>query len=145
MKNFPRISKIRPLGIGAVAAAVAFAGCTSRASSPGAPAPAPPPVVKPPQLAPTRAALAVTPAAVAATDGFASAVRPVLVAHCTPCHEPGGKMYDRMPFDKAETIASHRDVVLRRLKGDDRETVAKWLESQPAAAAPVALARETTR
>ena len=143
MKNFPRISKIRPLGIGAVAAVVAFAGCTSRASSPGSPAPAPPPVVNPPQLAPTRAALAVTPAAVAA-DGFASAVRPVLVAHCAPCHEAGGKMYDRMPFDKAETIASHRDGVLRRLKGDDRETVAKWLESQPAAA-PVALARETTR
>jgi hypothetical protein len=63
-------------------------------------------------------------------EGFATTVRPILVAHCTPCHEPGGKMYDRLPFDRAETIASHRDGVLRRLKGDDRETVVKWLESQ---------------
>jgi len=145
MQNFPRISKIRLLGIGVVAVLATWVACTSRASSPGTPAPAPPPVVNPPQVAPTRAALAVTPAPVAAADGFASAVRPVLVARCAPCHEPGGKMYERLPFDESKTIASHRDAVLRRLKGDDREAVAKWLESQPAATDPVALARETNR
>lgn len=144
MKNFPRMSKSCSLGIAAVAAVAALAACTSRASSPGAPAPAPPPVVNPPQVAPTRAALAATPAPVASSDGFASSVRPVLIAHCAPCHEPGGKMYERLPFDRAETIASHRDGVLRRLKGDDREAVAKWLESQPAGER-VAARRDTAR
>ena len=38
---------------------------------------------------------------------FAATVRPILVSHCAPCHEPGGKMYERLPFDRAETIASH--------------------------------------
>ena len=60
-------------------------------------------------------------------DGFAASVRPVLQAHCAPCHEPGGKMYDRLPFDKGETIASHREGVLKRLKGDDRAAVEQWL------------------
>jgi len=39
-------------------------------------------------------------------------------------------MYERMPFDRAETIASHREGVLRRLKGDDRAAVERWLDAQ---------------
>ena len=70
-----------------------------------------------------------------ARDAFASTVRPVLAAKCTPCHEPGGKMYDRLPFDRAETIASHREGVLKRLKGDDRAAVEKWLATLPPAPA----------
>jgi hypothetical protein len=38
-------------------------------------------------------------------------------------------MYDRLPFDKGETIASHREGVLKRLKGDDRAAVEQWLAS----------------
>ncbi len=66
-----------------------------------------------------------------APDDFARTVRPVLVAKCAPCHEPGGKMYGSMPFDRGETIASHREGVLKRLKGGDREAVEKWLASLP--------------
>ena len=72
------------------------------------------------------------PAAVASASGdsaFTTAVRPILVARCAPCHEPGGKMYERLPFDRAETIASHREGVLKRLKGDDRAAVEKWLDA----------------
>jgi len=61
---------------------------------------------------------------------FTAAVRPILVARCAPCHEAGGKMYERLPFDRAETIASHREGVLRRLKGDDRAAVERWLDAQ---------------
>jgi hypothetical protein len=67
----------------------------------------------------------------AAPDVFASTVRPVLVGRCAPCHEPGGKMYGSLPFDKGETIASHRDGILKRLKGDDRAAVEKWLATLP--------------
>jgi cytochrome c553 len=65
------------------------------------------------------------------TDTFASTVRPVLASRCAPCHEPGGKMYGSLPFDKGETISSHREGVVKRLKGDDRAAVEKWLASLP--------------
>jgi cytochrome c553 len=67
------------------------------------------------------------------TEAFASTVRPLLAAKCAPCHEPGGKMYSKLPFDRPETISSHASGVLRRLKGADREAVERWLESLPPA------------
>jgi cytochrome c553 len=70
-----------------------------------------------------------------ASDAFASTVRPVLIARCAPCHEPGGKMYDSLPFDKGQTITSHSEGVLKRLKGDDRAAVEKWLATLPQAQA----------
>jgi hypothetical protein len=44
-------------------------------------------------------------------------------------------MYGSMPFDRGETIASHREGILKRLKGDDRAAVEKWLASLPSAPA----------
>jgi hypothetical protein len=79
------------------------------------------------QSEPTR-----TPAAPSGDPDFAATIRPILVSHCTPCHEPGGKMYDRLPFDRAETIASHREGVLRRIqKPEEKAAIEKWLASQP--------------
>ncbi len=60
-------------------------------------------------------------------DLFVSVVRPVLKAHCAPCHEPGGKMYGRLPFDDPRVLASHSAGALRRLKGEDREAFERWL------------------
>jgi hypothetical protein len=74
-----------------------------------------------------------TTAATATPGSFASSVRPVLLARCAPCHEPGGRLYAKLPFDRAETIASHPQGVLKRLKGADREAVEKWLASLPPA------------
>ena len=91
--------------------------------------PGSPPSGEPPNDIP--AAEAKTPGAGPATDAFAATVRPVLAAKCAPCHEPGGKMYGSLPFDKGETIASHPEGVLKRLKGDDRAAVEKWLASLP--------------
>jgi hypothetical protein len=62
---------------------------------------------------------------------FAATVRPILVSHCAPCHEPGGKMYERLPFDCAETITSHSAGVLRRIKvPDEKAAIEKWLASK---------------
>jgi hypothetical protein len=66
-------------------------------------------------------------------DPFTTTVRPVLAARCAPCHEPGGTMYSKMPFDRGETIASHPEGVLKRLKGEERAAVEKWLASLPPA------------
>lgn len=81
----------------------------------------------------TPAAVPTAPAAVSATT-FAASVRPVLLARCAPCHEPGGKMYAKLPFDQPTVVASHSAGVLRRLQGENREAVETWLATLPAAA-----------
>lgn len=44
-------------------------------------------------------------------------------------------MYDRLPFENPQVVAGHRAGVLRRLKGEDRATVEKWLATLPPPAA----------
>ena len=108
-----------------LALSLGLSACASHAVGPrpaAAPTPAPPP------LAAARAAVASSPAPVA-SDVFRDSVRPVLQRRCTPCHEAGGVTYERMPFDRPETLRGHREGVLRRLKAEDHATVAAWLES----------------
>jgi hypothetical protein len=106
--------RVRPLGWLAVLSALGTLalmpprGCETAAS---APSPAP----------------AVTAVPTPAPDLFAASVRPILRERCAPCHEPGGKMYDKLPFDNRQVIAGHPEGVLKRLKGTDREAVEKWL------------------
>jgi len=62
---------------------------------------------------------------------FDDQVKPVLARTCAPCHNPGGKMYERLPFDDAETVASHAEGILRRLKEPaDRGPVEQWLRAR---------------
>jgi hypothetical protein len=79
------------------------------------------------ETAPRKAAIAPT-----KPDPFVATVRPVLVARCAPCHEPGGKMYEKLPFDRPETLSLHREGALRRLKGEDRAAFEAWLATLPA-------------
>jgi hypothetical protein len=119
--------RVRPfefcfLGFAAAAGSLLPAGeCGSGASGGGKAIPAAAAVVRPAPPTPTPA-----------PDPFASSVRPVLVAHCSPCHEPGGKLYAKLPFDDPSVVAGHSAGVLRRLKGEDREAVEKWLATLPA-------------
>jgi len=39
-----------------------------------------------------------------ATIDFAKQIRPIFEERCQPCHFQGGKMYERLPFDRPETI-----------------------------------------
>jgi hypothetical protein len=41
-------------------------------------------------------------------------------------------MYERLPFDDAKTISSNADGIRKRLKGEDREALERWLASLPA-------------
>ena len=75
---------------------------------------------------------AVAPAVLAA---FQASVRPILAARCTPCHEPGGKMYERMPFDNASVVASRAPRMAGRLKGADRRALEEWAAGVTAASA----------
>lgn len=84
-----------------------------------------------PSAVPTPARISTAPK----PDAFVTTVRPVLQARCAPCHEAGGKMYEKLPFDKPQTIASHRAGVLKRFQGEDRTSdraaLEAWLKTQP--------------
>jgi hypothetical protein len=72
-----------------------------------------------------------SPTATPAPDLFATSVRPMLVQRCAPCHEPGGKLYEKLPFDNPGVVAAHAPGMMRRLKGEDREALEKWIASLP--------------
>ena len=111
---------------GSAAALLLLATLAGTKSCPdkSAPAPAPTPSPVPTELPPTPA-----PPPTAVPDLFATVVRPVVKEHCAPCHEPGGKMYGRLPFDDPKVLSSHSEGVLRRLKGDDKAAFERWLAS----------------
>ena len=52
---------------------------------------------------------------------FQKQIQPIFQKHCNPCHFPGGKMYARLPFDKAETmvIVDARPGILKRIKEEE--------------------------
>jgi hypothetical protein len=72
----------------------------------------------------------------APADPFRETIRPILSARCGQCHDPGGRMYARLPFDDALVVSSHGAAILRRLKGDDRAAMEKWLADLAAASEP---------
>ena len=79
---------------------------------------------------PVLAAPAPAPAATAAPapDLFQAEVKPLLMRKCAPCHAPGGRMYERMPFDAPATIVEHQAGILRRIKDpDDHALLERWL------------------
>lgn len=53
------------------------------------------------------------------TINFKTQVQPVLQNNCSPCHFPGGKLYEKLPFDKGSTIISHKAGVLKRFKKEE--------------------------
>jgi hypothetical protein len=100
------------------------AGCSaSKPQPPASPTPTPIPPTATPEPTPTPSPQAV----------FERSIRPILVSHCAPCHEPGGIMYSRLPFDDPKVLESHSAGALRRLKGEDRSTFEGWLASLPKA------------
>jgi hypothetical protein len=55
-------------------------------------------------------------------------VRILLANRCAPCHIPGGKMYERLPWDNPEVVKAHKDGILRRLKTpEDKKILEDWL------------------
>jgi hypothetical protein len=66
-------------------------------------------------------ALAETPATKPAKKpDFDSEIKPIFQARCQPCHFAGGKVYDKLPFDKPETITKLGAKIFTRIK-DEKE------------------------
>ena len=51
---------------------------------------------------------------------FEKEIKPIFQARCQPCHFQGGQVYDRMPFDKPETITRLGTKLFTRIK-DEKE------------------------
>lgn len=63
---------------------------------------------------------------------FDSQVKPILQSKCMPCHFNGGQMYERLPFDRGETIRKLGTRLFTRIrKEDERRLIEQFLEQAP--------------
>jgi hypothetical protein len=79
-----------------------------------------------------------SPAKVSATSGpkaridFDTQIQPIFKSKCMPCHFNGGQMYDRLPFDKPETIRKLGTKLFTRIKDEDsRRLIDEFLTQSP--------------
>ena len=56
----------------------------------------------------------------ASAPNFDTQIKPIFEARCQHCHFQGGQVYDKMPFDKAETITRLGTKLFTRIK-DEKE------------------------
>ena len=56
---------------------------------------------------------------------FKTQILPILQKRCSPCHFPGGKMYERLPFDTSSTILMKKESILKRLKDEQENKLLK--------------------
>lgn len=62
---------------------------------------------------------------------FETEIKPIFQARCQPCHFPGGKVYDHLPFDKPETIARLGEKLFTRIKDKEEQRLIREFLSQP--------------
>jgi hypothetical protein len=55
-------------------------------------------------------------ASTAKKPDFDTQIKPIFQARCQPCHFPGGKVYDHLPFDQPETITRLGEKLFTRIK-----------------------------
>jgi hypothetical protein len=76
-------------------------------------------------------ALAGVSAPAATRVDFDKQVRPLLEPRCTPCHFAGGTMYQRLPFDRPETIRTLGTKLFTRIKDEEeRRLISDFLTQQ---------------
>jgi hypothetical protein len=66
---------------------------------------------------------------------FASDIRPILESRCQPCHFQGGQMYEKLPFDKPETIIKLGTKLFTRIKNEDQQRVIREFLAEQSASA----------
>jgi hypothetical protein len=98
---------------------IALPGCIFLLAS-CAPARQPPAPQAPP---PVPAHAAAAPAPAAPKMDFATQIRPVLEARCQPCHFTGGSMYEKLPFDRPETIRHLGEKLFTRIQAQEEQAL----------------------
>jgi len=60
---------------------------------------------------------------------FQKDISPLLQSNCKPCHFPGGKVYDKLPFDDYKTVVSLGKKLNTRLKQKKQQAIInRWIE-----------------
>ena len=63
---------------------------------------------------------------------FDTQIKPILQSKCMPCHFSGGQMYERLPFDRSETIRKLGTRMFTRItKEDERHLLEQFLKQSP--------------
>jgi hypothetical protein len=63
---------------------------------------------------------------------FDTQLKPIFESKCMPCHFSGGKMYDRLPFDKPATIRKLGTRLFTRIKDEnERRLIEDFLSQSP--------------
>jgi len=63
---------------------------------------------------------------------FETQLKPIFKSKCMPCHFSGGQMYERLPFDKPETIRKLGTRLFTRIKEEnDRRLIEDFLTQTP--------------
>jgi hypothetical protein len=63
---------------------------------------------------------------------FDSQLKPIFKSKCMPCHFSGGQMYDRLPFDRPETIRKLGTKLFTRIKDEnERHLIEDFLAQTP--------------
>ncbi|HVS80773.1 MAG TPA: hypothetical protein VHE60_03480 [Pyrinomonadaceae bacterium] len=67
----------------------------------------------------------------AAKPDFDKEIKPIFQSRCMPCHFPGGKVYDKLPFDKRETITRLGAKLFTRIKDEKEQRLIREFLGQP--------------
>src|SRR5258706_3990745 len=62
---------------------------------------------------------------------FETEIKPIFQARCQPCHFQGGQVYDKMPFDRPETITRLGAKLFTRIKDEKGQHLIREFLSQP--------------
>jgi hypothetical protein len=62
---------------------------------------------------------------------FETEIKPIFQARCQPCHFQGGQVYDKMPFDKPETIKRLGTKLFTRIKDEKEQRLIREFLEQP--------------
>ena len=70
-------------------------------------------------------------ASTAKKPDFDTQIKPIFQARCMPCHFQGGSVYDKMPFDKPETISRLGEKLFTRIKDKEEQRLIREFLAQP--------------
>lgn len=72
------------------------------------------------------------------TVDFRTDIQPILERKCQPCHFAGGKMYDKLPFDRGATVVQLGTTRLfTRIKDEsERALIRDFIAQQPGVTPP---------
>lgn len=63
---------------------------------------------------------------------FDTQLKPIFQSKCMPCHFSGGKVYDRLPFDKPATIRKLGTRLFTRIKDEnEKRLIEEFLSQSP--------------